>query len=416
MKNQKNLIIEALLSKGVKIPNPLSVDIDSEVDIEKISGERVSIYSGCKIYGASTLILPGATLGYEGPVTIENCQVGPRVNLKNGFFKESVFLEKSSMGYGSRTREGTILEEEASASHTVDLKQTILFPYVTLGSLVNFCDCFMAGGSSRKDHSEVGSSYIHFNYTPLQDKATPSLLGDVPRGVMLDQKPIFLGGQGGLVGPCRLEFGTLTTAGTICRKDELRSGRMIFERGTPGGSVPFESGMYRNVKRTVLNNIIYIANLTALRYWYRHVRSQFVADTFPEVLLDGLKHKIDMSLHERISRMEEFCEKMPASIERYQEILQENASPNLLNQKCELVENWPELKDLLEKKKISEDKTKQRDDFLENVRKAVSSSGKDYISVIKRLPKEEKAMGTRWLQGVVDETVNQVLKIIPAFA
>ena len=66
----------------------------------------------------------------------------------------------------------------------------------------------MAGGTSRKNHSEIGSSYIHFNFTPHQDKATPSLVGDVPRGVMLDRAPIFLGGQGGLVGPVRIAYGT----------------------------------------------------------------------------------------------------------------------------------------------------------------------------------------------------------------
>lgn len=54
----------------------------------------------------------------------------------------------------------------------------------------------MAGGTSRKDHSEVGSSYIHFNFTPDGDKTTPSLIGDVPRGEMLNQTPIFLGRQG----------------------------------------------------------------------------------------------------------------------------------------------------------------------------------------------------------------------------
>lgn len=76
------------------------------------------------------------------------------------------------------------------------LKQTILFPFVTLGSLINFCDVFMAGGTSRRDHSEVGSSYIHFNYTPRGDKATPSLVGDVPRGVMLNKEPFFSGDRG----------------------------------------------------------------------------------------------------------------------------------------------------------------------------------------------------------------------------
>ena len=98
------------------------------------------------------------------------------------------------------------------------LKQTILFPFVTLGSLINFCDCLMAGGTSRQNHSEVGSSYIHFNYSTNQDKATPSLIGDVPRGVMLNQPPIFLGGQGGLVGPVCLEYGTVIAAMAFCAR------------------------------------------------------------------------------------------------------------------------------------------------------------------------------------------------------
>ena len=89
------------------------------------------------------------------------------------------------MGLGAQVRETCILEEEASGAHCAGIKQTILLPFVTLGSLINFCDCLMAGGTSRQNHSEVGSSYIHFNFTPDGDKTTPSLIGDVPRGVML---------------------------------------------------------------------------------------------------------------------------------------------------------------------------------------------------------------------------------------
>ncbi len=197
MKNINNKI-KLLVKKGVSIPNPESVEIGNEVDIERISGDGVSVYSGCKIFGSSTLVLQGSNIGYEGPVTIENCQIGPEVKLKGGFFKQVVFLNKVSMGLGSHIREGTIIEEEASVAHTVALKQTILFPFVTLGSLINFCDCLMSGGTDRKNHSEVGSSYIHFNYTPNQDKATASLLGDVPNGVMLNQKP-FLEGRAALL-------------------------------------------------------------------------------------------------------------------------------------------------------------------------------------------------------------------------
>lgn len=76
------------------------------------------------------------------------------------------------MGSGAHVRGGTILEEEANGAHTVGLKQTILMPFVTLGSLINFCDVLLAGGTSRTNHSEVGSSYIHFNFTPDGDKTT----------------------------------------------------------------------------------------------------------------------------------------------------------------------------------------------------------------------------------------------------
>ncbi|MDQ1331011.1 MAG: hypothetical protein QG578_1276, partial [Thermodesulfobacteriota bacterium] len=301
--------IEVLLNKGVVIPDPYNLYISDEVDMDRISGNGVIIYPGCKFYGSSVLILENAKIGYEGPVTIENCHVGPGVKLKSGYFKEAVFLKGAKLGSGSHVREGTILEEEASIAHTVGLKQTILFPYVTLGSLINFCDCLMSGGTGRNNHSEVGSSYIHFNYTPGQDKATPSLIGDVPYGVMLKEKPIFLGGQGGLVGPCRLAFGTTIAAGTICRKDELRPGRLIFGGPARAGNIPYAPGDNRNIKRIMNNNIVYISNLIALMEWYSHVRSQFLSAEFPEALLKGMKEKLDSAIAERMKRLKGFCEK-----------------------------------------------------------------------------------------------------------
>ena len=175
------------------------------------------------------------------------------------------------MDSGAQVRESCLFEEGVRGAHTVGFKHTILFPFVTLGSLINFCDCLMVGGTDEKNHSEVGSSYIHFNFTPNQDKATPSLLGDVPRGVMLDQPPIFLGGQGGIVGPSRVEYGTVTAAGTILRKDVLVPSQLVFGEDNKGGSIPYVANVYSNTKRVNTNNIIYIANLIALMRWYEHV-------------------------------------------------------------------------------------------------------------------------------------------------
>ncbi|HPE46170.1 MAG TPA: UDP-N-acetylglucosamine pyrophosphorylase, partial [Deltaproteobacteria bacterium] len=142
--------IAELIEKGVDIPNPLSLDVGEEVDLDRISAYKVRIYPGCRIYGKDTVISSGSQIGREGPVTIEGCQLGRDVELKGGFFSKSVFLDRSNMGLGAHVREGCILEEEAGGAHCVGLKQTILFPFVTLGSLINFCDCLMAGGTSRK--------------------------------------------------------------------------------------------------------------------------------------------------------------------------------------------------------------------------------------------------------------------------
>ncbi|MGD8758529.1 MAG: UDP-N-acetylglucosamine pyrophosphorylase, partial [Deltaproteobacteria bacterium] len=219
--------VDILIQQGATIPSPEQVLIGDEVSLNRIAAKGVVVYPGCKIFGEKSLIMTGVKLGYEGPVTLEDCQIGRDVELRGGFFRQSVFLERAHMGGEAHVREGCILEEGTSGAHSVGLKQTILFPFVTLGSLINFCDCLMAGGTSPKNHSEVGSSYIHFNYSTNQDKATPSLIGDVPRGVMLNQQPIFLGGQGGLVGPVCLEYGTVTAAGVVCRKDLRERGKLM---------------------------------------------------------------------------------------------------------------------------------------------------------------------------------------------
>lgn len=384
--------IEELLKKGVVIPDPHNVQVGDEVDTGRISGKGVVIYPGSKIYGNSVLILENVKIGYEGPVTIENCQVGPEVNLKSGYFKEAVFLKGANLGSGSHVREGTILEEEASIAHTVGIKQTILFPYVILGSLINFCDCFMSGGTGRKDHSEVGSSYIHFNYTPGQDKATPSLLGDVPNGVMLKQKPIFLGGQGGLVGPCRLAFGTTVAAGAICRKDELRSGRLIFGGPAKAGNVPYMPGDNRNIKRILTNNIIYIANLIALDHWYSHIRQQFISDEFPDALLGGLKERLKSAVSERIKRLKEFYE-----------------INNLIESETG---KWSEFENSFISGDRIEETIPLRDFFLEIIAAGIMKSGKDYLTVIKNLKDEESNIGTEWLQKIVDIKTSQATKIM----
>ncbi len=52
--------------KQVDIPNPLSLDVGAEVKIDRISGNRVRIYLGCRIYGEGTVILLVPSLATKG--------------------------------------------------------------------------------------------------------------------------------------------------------------------------------------------------------------------------------------------------------------------------------------------------------------------------------------------------------------
>lgn len=408
--------IERLLRKGVTIPNPESVVVGDDVSLDRVAGDGVVIHAGCKILGEKTLIMPGVKLGYEGPATVEDCQIGADVELKGGFFRQSAFLKKAVMGLGAQVREGCILEEEANGAHTVGLKQTILFPFVTLGSLINFCDCFMAGGTSRKNHSEVGSSYIHFNYTPHQDKATPSLIGDVPRGVMLNQVPIFLGGQGGLVGPVRLEYGTVIAAGVVCRRDALEGGNLLLGHDPVPKESDYYPGVYLYVKRAVVHNVNYVANLMALRQWYLEVRSQFFkGDVMGSMLYEGVLDKLDMAVKERIKRFKEFSQKMPESSGRYRAIMKNKANEHLLKQKQELFERWQQLEDMFYASRNNSGDTSVRELFLAELGRHIEKGGADYVAVIQGLDVSCSAQGTKWLQGIVDDINQEARKLLPSF-
>ncbi|QHI69883.1 UDP-N-acetylglucosamine pyrophosphorylase [Tichowtungia aerotolerans] len=331
------------------------------------------IHPGCRILNSS--IGPGCELGAEAPVTLKNCRLGRNVKLKGGYFEGAVFLDGSNMGSGAHVRAGTILEEKANGAHTVGLKQTVLLPFVTLGSLINFCDVLMAGGTSRKDHSEVGSSYVHFNFTPNQDKATASLVGDVPRGVLLNQKPVFLGGQGGLVGPSRIEYGSIIAAGGICRKDILQEGQLYVPPAPVEKMKPFEPGRYGNIDRIVQNNLIYIGNIKALKAWYENIRVLFIRDEYDQVCLDGAIANLDLILNERFQRLEKLGEKVPA--------VGRNLAENSKNWKAPV-------------------ETVASASLMSEIEKAERT---DYVNVIQNLSQGAQFAATAWLQGIVNESM-----------
>ncbi len=392
--------ISILLKKGVRMTNPFSVEISDEVNLENIAGSLI-IYGAARICGENTLIAEDVKLGYEAPVTLINCRLGRAVELKGGYFAESVFLDKAVLGSNAQVRDGCLLEEGARGNHTVGLKQTILFPFVTLGSLINFCDCLMAGGTSRENHSEVGSSYIHFNYTPRQDKATASLIGDVPRGVMLKEKPIFLGGQGGMVGPRQIDYGSVIPAGVICRKDIFAAGslRASADYFLPGQELM--PGFNDDLRRKYYLNVLYMANLLALKQWYLHVRQEFFRkQKFGAGLYAGAHIVLTDAFAERVKQMRSFVRARETALPAAAAVKKKSLPDNLVRTQRELLLKWPQIEAYLCSAVEEKLGLKKREAFIKIIQKK-SSRNHSYLEAIKSLPPAQAKIGSDWLNQVV---------------
>lgn len=392
--------VAELLAKGVQMPNPATVTIDADVDPQRISGDGVVIHPGARIRGERTVICAGAELGREGPVTIENCAVGPNVELKGGYAAKAVFLQGANLGLGHHVREGSILEEEAGGAHTVGLKQTILFPFVTLGSLINMCDCLMAGGTSRRDHSEVGSSYIHFNFTPTGDKATPSMFGDVARGVLLRERPVFLGGQGGSVGPVRVAYGTVVGAGEVVRSDITAENQLILTGATRAMSRDFDPGVIRGVGRLTTRNVEYLAALDALEAWYRTARAPFfAAQPMGELMADMALRALAAARKERAKRLATLLGKVTAT-EGVEHDLREAAARVA-------APAWGGAEDAALPAAPAE---------LTQALTTAAEAGTGYITAVQDLDDSLAQRATQWLTDVQAVRIGAVAKAVPTFA
>ena len=334
-------LIQHLQSRGVIFLAPETVCVAADVNPDRLA-PGITIHPGCRLSGADLSIGSGCVIGAEAPVTVADCQLGAKVHLAGGFFDRATFLDGFKAGSGAHVRPGCLFEEESSIAHTVGVKQTVFLPWVTSGSLINFCDCLMAGGTSRKNHSEIGSSYIHFNFTPHQDKATASLIGDVSRGVLLNQPPIFLGGQGGLVGPSVIEYGTVIPAGQIWRGDVTEPGRLVAKPGFRSTiNTPYDPRQYHGIKHILHNNLLYIGNILALDFWYRVVRAPFMlSDPWRAACYAGARRRLAEILDERVSRLDELAKKVSQSLA----LNQPNSSEE---EHRAFVAAWPAMKEAL---------------------------------------------------------------------
>ena len=304
--------LEILGQRGVVIVDSRQTHVDEAVDLERLRPGCV-LHPGTRLSGRRTFLGAGAQVGHEGPVVLHDTVLDQDARIASGYARGAVLLRGASAGANAHLREGTLMEEESSTAHCVGLKQTILLSFVTLGSLVNCCDVLVAGGTSRADHSEIGSGFIHFNFTPWGrrgDKATPSCFGDVVRGVFLRQPRIFVGGMAGVVGPRSIGFGSVTGAGQVLRRD-VPDGRLSVQASRPIDR-PWVPHAVSDPAPRLAGNVEFIAQMVALSAWYRHVRLPRSLRG-PEgpggaSVVEEAVTNVDAGIQERLKRLASFLE------------------------------------------------------------------------------------------------------------
>jgi len=212
--------VDKLIARGVAIAAPDSVVIGEEVALDNIEA-GVVIGPATTIAGADTMI--GAGTSIQGSALIKDSQIGRTCGLAAGECADSVLLDGCSTVGWARVRGNSAWEEGSNSAHNVDTKMSVLGYKTTLGSLINFCNVLMLGGTSPRLEvgSEIGSGTINFNFLPFGATVgaliKPStVIGSIDSPLLAcDGAPIryvFIGGHTSIITPVVIGLGSVVAA------------------------------------------------------------------------------------------------------------------------------------------------------------------------------------------------------------
>lgn len=418
-----NNILLQLKTKGVIIPNPENVYINDDVNIEQIE--------------KSVVLLPGTSL--QGNIILrENTVIGPNAFLKNvvcsrnvhlasGVYENCVFLDGAKTRLGTEIRNDSLFMEMVETSHTVGCKMTILGIKVVLGSLVNYCDIFVSGGSNEPfAFTEIGSGAIHYNFTPNGLKFG-SLIGPGAVGEMFGLFPkTFIGGNTQLVAPIKIDSQVLIPAGSSVRSS-VKSGTLYSEENKQSTTSNFSLDLLTSVFKKVSHTSELIIHYKALALYFERVRILFAKlakDPLLEQIFRQAIHIINNNIQERLYWLfssNGLYSKLEKSLICHEESLKkslplEKVSFHLkeIAEQQSLLSIQDSLKEILNAplQTIKEEKN-----FLALWTKHVSNfiSTQDninYFDCLCALSHEDKVQGKIWLESLISQEMEKISNLL----
>ena len=390
--------VKLLRQRGVDVWGPERVYVDESVDLSAI--EVGAVVRQATLSGPNLTISAGAIIGTSGHAEVDDCQIGPGAELGSGLYRGATFLAGVKIRGFAEVRPATLLEESVDVAHCVALKNTTVTACCVAGSLINFCDVFLTGGTSRTDHTEIGSGAIHYNFDPRGDK-WGSLLGDI-RGVLRRSAPVFVGGHCGLVGPVEVGLGAVTAAGSTIRRDVVPN-TLAAMSGREAFVANFDRNSYGSLRRAFLVTGKFVATLRALDVWYAVVRIPH-ADRRDRALYESGRVRIKAQLEERIARLGKVIDKLSTNTASQQgsRIPGEPHAEHLL-----LIKSWDRFRSLLEEPL---DPGTGPDRFIEAYASA-RAAGLGHVASVKAA-EGHAADAEAWLEGLVAGVTKRAAQLL----
>lgn len=388
--------IAALAARGVDVWGPERVYVAADVPLGNI--ESGSSLINATLSGPETCVGRGSRMGVSGHARVENCQIGRDVELGAGSYQNATLLDSVRVRGFAEIREGTLLEEQVDVAHSVAFKNTVLTATVVTGSLINYCDLFMSGGTSRKDHSEVGSGAVHFNFDPRGDKWS-SMIGD-STGVLLKSAPIFVGGNSGLVGPVAIDFGAVVAAGSIVRRN-VGPNCIHVEAMRSEVAQPFDPERYARLGGKFIQTARLVGALHALDAWYAQVRLAFAAD-YEKPLYDAARRQIKRHIAERATRLQRITGKLDRSLKKWEQV-SGGGSGACIREHRMLMENQEQIVNTLAEPSPPLPAPQQA---VEDYQKRDAKAG--HVSRVSNLDESAGAAFADWLRRITNRTAEKM--------
>jgi len=338
--------VRALLERNdVEIPNPESVTIGADVRLDAIE-EGVRIGPATTITGEETMIGSGTRI--DGSAVIRNCMIGRNCTLQSGEYLDSVLLDGCGTVGWARIRGSCAWEEGTQSAHNVDTKTTVLGYKTTLGSLINFCNVLMLGGTSPRLEvgAEVGSGTINFNFLPFGPPVGALIKPSTVIGSMespflsCSGAPVqydFIGGHSSIIAPVVIGLNSMVAAKTRVAPG-IYGDNILIGGGNIGKTIVLDVSKVKILKDIRPKYKILLHQLSAAAAYHRWcgLRIEWAESN----QLDDFEIRLIRAFTEKVDRFIDALEDYGDNLARYLTADDGHSRPESLDINKQMVRRW----------------------------------------------------------------------------